>query len=406
MASESGRKSNRTKWLRPRHQVLTSIFAPCLRMYSILKCGVEIERFEEDGQYLILFNHQTGYDQFFVAGSFRRPTYFVASEDLFSNGFVSRLLSWAIAPVAIKKGQLDISSIRNCLQIAHEGGSIAIAPEGNKTYSGRTEYMNPSIANFAKKLKLPVLLYRIEGGYGVLPRWSDVIRKGKMKAYVSEVISADEVSELDSQTLFERIRSGLYAAENNAKERFLSDKKAEFLERVAYVCPDCGFSAFESSGNEIKCTSCGKRIRYSDNTSLVGVDCDFPFGFVAEWYDYQQDFVNRTNLNEYCSAPVFEDVSDIYEVILLKKKNRIARSAKVRLYGNRVVLGEDCGTELLFDDISGAAVLGRNKLNLYHKDRVYQFKGNKRFNALKYVNFYYRYKNIKEGRSDDKFLGL
>ena len=51
-------------------------------------------------------------------------------------------------------------------------------------------------------------------------------------------------------------------------------------------------------------------------------------------------------------------------------------------------------------------VLGRNKLNLYIGDKVYQCKGNKRFNALKYVHIYHRYKNIKEGNSDGKFLGL
>ena len=45
-------------------------------------------------------------------------------------------------------------------------------------------------------------------------------------------------------------------------------------------------------------------------------------------------------------------------------------------------------------------------LNIYFGETLYQFKGSKRFNALKYVNLFYRYKNIKEGNADGKFLGL
>ena len=45
-------------------------------------------------------------------------------------------------------------------------------------------------------------------------------------------------------------------------------------------------------------------------------------------------------------------------------------------------------------------------LNIYFGDRVFQIKGSKRFNALKYVNFCYRSKNISKGDENGKFLGL
>jgi hypothetical protein len=49
----------------------------------------------------------------------------------------------------------------NCLRVAREGGTIALAPEGNRTYSGKTEYMNPAIAALARKLALPIALYSV-----------------------------------------------------------------------------------------------------------------------------------------------------------------------------------------------------------------------------------------------------
>ena len=79
----------------------------------------------------------------------------------------------------------------------------------------------------------------------------------------------------------------------------------------------------------------------------------------------------------------------------------------VALYGDRVVIDEGAENALVlpFEEISAAAVLGRNKLNIYHDKKVYQFKGGKRFNALKYVMLFYRSKNIEKGE-DSKFLGI
>ena len=54
-------------------------------------------------------------------------------------------------------------------------------------------------------------------------------------------------------------------------------------------------------------------------------------------------------------------------------------------------------------------MLGRNKCNIYYQDKLYQIKGNKRFNPVKYMNFYYHYKNKKEGIENVNrrgFLGL
>ena len=51
-------------------------------------------------------------------------------------------------------------------------------------------------------------------------------------------------------------------------------------------------------------------------------------------------------------------------------------------------------------------VLGKNKLNLYHGETLYQLKGDKRFNALKYVQIFTRSQNIARGDFDAKFLGL
>ena len=103
------------------------------------------------GQCLILSNHQTAFDQFFVGMSFKKAVYFLASEDIFSNGWISSVIRWLVAPIPIKKQTTDVSAVMNCIRVAKEGGTIALAPEGNRTYDGRTVNINPAIAKLAKK---------------------------------------------------------------------------------------------------------------------------------------------------------------------------------------------------------------------------------------------------------------
>lgn len=398
------------QWTHSRHRVVTDIARSILSPYCRWRYGLTAEPFHQQGDraYLILMNHQTPFDQFFVAMSFRGAVYYMATEDLFSNGWVSSLIRWLVAPIPIKKQTTDISAVMNCIKVAREGGTIAIAPEGNRTYSGRTEYMNPAIASLARKLKLPIALYRIEGGYGVQPRWSDGTRRGRMRSYVSRVIEPEEYAEMTAEEQYALIREGLFVNEGVADGVFESSRRAEYLERAIYVCPYCGLAEFESRGNEVTCKKCGRKILYGADKRLTGVGFDFPFEFVTEWYDYQKDFICNLDVTAHTEEPLFRDTARLSEVILNKCKVPLRKRCQVLLYGDRIVIDEDGPDPLVlpFSEISAASVLGRNKLNVYHDKLVYQFKGSKRFNALKYVNLYFRYKNISRGERDGKFLGL
>ena len=398
------------KWIRFRHRVVRNIAYVILYPYSRIKYRIHIEKFKEQKNtpYLILLNHQTPFDQFFVGMSFKGPIYYLATEDIFSMGWLSSLIRYLVAPIPIKKQTSDVKAVKQCIRVAREGGTICIAPEGNRTYSGRTEYMNDSIASLAKMLKLPIALYRIEGGYGAEPRWSDVVRKGKMRGYVSQVIEPDEYKNMSNEELFGIIEKGLYVDEAVADCEFHHKKRAEYLERAMYVCPFCGISRFESENEFCECKNCGAKIEYTPTKEIKGVNCEFPFRFVADWYDYQKDFINKLDVNEYVSAPIYHDEADVFEVIINKKKVPFKSGTQISLYGDKIVFDEGMSdeTKLSFDEISAVSVLGRNKANIYFGDKVYQLKGDKRFNALKYVHIYYRHKNITKGNECEQFLGL
>lgn len=393
------------QWLRYRHRVVVQLAHIFLGPYVRWKYHIQIEPFREEGKrpYLILMNHQTGYDQFFVALTFRQAVYYIATEDIFSMGWVSDLIRWLVAPIPIRKQTTDLKAVKECIRVAREGGSICLAPEGNRTFHGRTCYMNPAIASLAKKLNLPIAFFRIEGGYGIQPRWSDVVRGGTMRSYISRVMEPEEYADLTKEQLASVIAQELFVDEGMVTGEYTHPKNAEFLERAMYVCPFCGLTTFESNGDIIHCTGCDRRIRHLPTKELEGVGFAFPHRFVADWYDWQNEYIANTDFLQQTEKPVYEETVRVSRVHLYKYKELLKKNAVVRLYGNRITVDDRVFS---FDTLGAVVVLGKNKINLYDGNDLLQLKGSKRFNALKYVNFFHKYKNMKLGDNHGQFLGL
>ena len=358
-------KTKKKKWTKFRHKVVTNILYWTLGPIVRLKYHIKIDRFQSKDKrnYLILSNHQTAFDQFFVGISFKKPLYYIASEDLFSNGWVSKLITYLVAPIPFKKSAGDVGAVKNCYNVVKEGGSIVLFPEGNRTYSGKTEYIKDSVVGLVKILKLPIAFHRIEGGYGIQPRWSDVIRKGKMHAYVAKVMEPEEYKNMTDEELFSCIKEQLFVDETTITDMYYHKKNAEYLERAMYVCPDCGLSVFESKNDLITCDKCKKSIKYLPSKKLEGIGFEFPFEYVKDWYDYQCDFIRKTDLNPYQEEPVYVDKVRFSEVIPYKKKILMGEETLFSVYADRftVKIG-DQELSYPFEEVSASTVLGKNKL--------------------------------------------
>lgn len=401
-------KKKKAKWIKPRHTVIIKILYWPFYLFVKYRYHISMERIKKQKEpCFILYNHQTLFDQFIVSLLMPKHVYHVASEDLFSNGFISKLLAWAVAPIPFRKSSSDISGIKNCVKVAKEGGNIAMAPEGNRTYSGTTEYIKPGVVSLVKLLKMPLILYRIEGGYGVHPRWSDSIRKGKMRAYVSRIVQPDEYAKMDNDELLDIIQRALFVDEREDTSEFYCKNNAEYLDRVMYYCPDCGLSLFEANKDVISCKKCGKQIQYLPNKTLKGLNCDFPFAYVKDWYDAQSNYIKSLDLTSFGDEPIYTDNVYHSESIYCKRKRIIDENAVLSIYKDRFVV-EAKGDKIVypFAEVSSATALGRNKLNIYCNHRTFQFKGSKHFNPVKYLNIYFHATNVSKGDTNDEFLGL
>ena len=399
------KKKSSKKWLQPQHKIVVPFLRELFRPIAVWMYQIKIEKFKEENgrQYLVLANHQTGFDQFYPSFAFKQHLYYVASEDIFSMGWLSKLIQWIANPIPIKKQVTDIRAVMNCMKVAKEGGSIAMFPEGNRTFAGETGYINPAIGGLAKKLGLPIAFFKIEGGYGVQPRWSDVRRRGKMRAYVSEVLEPEAYKSWSNEELYQYICKALHQNEANSLQNYHHKKSAEYLERVLYVCPNCGITHFESHGDTVTCTCCGKSARYLPNLEFSG---DFSFRYMLDWYKYQESFVNGLDTLSMTQTPIIRDTCNLYQVSLYSKKQLLAENVELTLYGDRIEMSGGFTDTFSFAEVDTITILGKNKLNIYRADMVYQIQSGKRFNALKYLNLYHRYKNLTSEVQNGSFLGL
>ncbi|MBQ7059814.1 MAG: 1-acyl-sn-glycerol-3-phosphate acyltransferase [Firmicutes bacterium] len=424
-------KVKRKPWVRKRHNIIIFLVYWAGWIMVKLMYGIRYDKQKDGRQYLILFNHQTPFDQFFPSLMFHGHVYYVASEDIISKGWVSRLLDFLVAPIPIKKQMTDLKAVRNILQVAKEGGTIGMAPEGNRTYSGLTCDINPACVKLAKKMGLPIAIVRFEGGYAFQPRWANERRRAKkwpwMEAKIARIIEPDELKAMSEDELFKAIKEGLWQDDaeyvKRTGQRYYHKRNAEYLERVLYVCPNCGLSSFVSEKCEVKCQKCGLTYTLLPDLTLEKTAGSITpdgtggeFATIGKWFEWQQDYIRQLDLNTLNKdKPLYEDHGQYSHVVLESHKETLIEDAKIRLYPDRIEVdaGQDTQasdaypTVFLFKDVLATSALGRNKLNIYLGKELYQIKSDARFNAVKYVNLFYRYKNMEKGdHSNEQFLGL
>lgn len=242
----------------------------------------------------------------------------------------------------------------------------------------------------------------------VFPRWANKKRKGRFYGSVYKTYSYEDYKDMSDKKLYDILCEDLYVDESTEEGPYKSSHSAEYLERVIYNCPKCGFTTFQSHKQILHCTTCNMMLRYNEYKQFEGINIDAPFKNVNEWYEYQKIKLFDMKLMSYDTNYLFfEDKVKFIEVLFRKSKKIIDKNAIIKMYSNRIeVIYQEKKSQFLFDKISSSGVFGKNKLNFYVDKYILQFKGNHSFNAMKYVNLFYKYKIEKGDVKNDKFLGL
>ena len=385
------------KWCKVRHKFWFTIMRPIFSFLFWKKYGYKAENYKLDRKqnYLIICNHSCSLDPFMLGKSFFRPIYFVASDDLLKNGFISKIMKHTVAPIPIRKGTMDISSIRNCISIAKEGGTIGIFPEGNRTYSGEISYLGINLVKFIRKLDLPLIIYHIDGGYGLDPRWGKKSRRGKgSRGYVQRLLSKEELCSLKDEELLKIINTNL-SQEISPSLRFKSKEKAEYLERVLFVCPKChALETLVSEKNAIRCKCCSLEATYEEDLSFSSNDPSFKFKKVSEWMNYQKEYLKDLAIEE--NKVLLGDEKVTLISCLEGKEKEVELVGKLQMNSKSFIIKGEKEIQFFFKDIKQVENQGKHKLLFYIGKDYYEFKGGERFSSYKYYLMFNRINNTLE----------
>ncbi len=243
------------------YRVMTSILRGFIIRYFQLD-SVNPGVVPETGAGLILANHTTLFDPIWLYVLLRRPVYFAATEDLFRQRALGRLIRW-FGAFPKRKAASDMSALRSIFSIAKRGGLIGVFPEGVRTWDGTVQPISPGIAKLIRKLGAPVYVCRFDGAYFVYPRWARRWRRFPVRAVFSRLYRPEEIPEDDeriSHDVAEAIQSADYGLSVDAS-RYPYKGLAVDVTHVLYRCPSCG--TLEGlkvvrpfSTNRVECSSC------------------------------------------------------------------------------------------------------------------------------------------------------
>lgn len=393
-------------WCKKRHKVVTAILRPIFSVYYALwfGCRVRKQKLPEEGA-VVISNHVTTLDPVLMGLLFDKPLYYMTSKHVFQNRFVGKLLKFLVNPIPKEKiNKSDIAAIKACMQVARENGSICIFPEGNRTFSGKLGYVDPAITKLIKRLKKPLVVCNILGGYGTDPRWSNGIRRGKMQATVKKVYSCEQLQAMTNEELYDAILSDMTVDEFAGDARYRSRRRAECLESVAYICPLCGAKhTIYSKKHKAFCAACGMEITYNEDQTLSSADGKFPFQYVHQWYDYQLKAVQET---EYADDQLIcEDPVEVYRPELGKKKVLLG-SGVMQLYGGSLRFLLDSGRMVFsIGEVDGITLIGNRIMDVYSGENTYRIRVAHKTNILKYLHTFYilRSRNLEEAK---EFVGI
>lgn len=372
-----------------RHQMFFKCVLPFVHLFNKWKFNYEYDSLKDiEGPYLLLANHNLELDPLVIGDAVGKHIYFVASEHLLRKGLASRLLMHYFKPIIHMKGRQGAKTVKQMLRTLQEGHKVCIFPEGNRSFNGVTMDMQASIAKVAKKAKVKLVTYRVEGGYLTQPRWSVNLRRGKLRGRLIQIYTPEQLSEMSDKQIHDAIVADLhedaYETQKRMPVKFQGEKLAYGLESAIFSCPECGkIGKLHSEGNRFFC-DCGFEAVYDVYGELTDKKGN---KYTVTELDRKQQELLKDLIKEWDNGkPLFEDGVTIYR-IGADHELIGTEVGSFRAFTDRL----ECGGEHLdFSGMEGMAVYSRNALIIHHEklEGHLEVKSDISFSALKYLYLY------------------
>jgi 1-acyl-sn-glycerol-3-phosphate acyltransferase len=355
------------------------------------------------GNFIALANHTTSYDSILVGMAFKQHMYFVAGEQLFRLGLVTKLLKTFLAPIGRMKARTESRTAVDMLRTLKAGNNICMFPEGTCTWSGETAEVIQSTAKLIKKAGVALITYRVTGGYPSLPRWSKNPRRGRIEGKLAHIYTPEKLESMSVDDVYKVICEDLYVNANDisAEVEFKGKDLAENLETVLFACPKChGISTLSSEGDVLSC-KCGFKVKYDTHCRLHEMTGKgFSFKTVLEWDRWQRKWAKDhiAGLSGDINEVITQDEGQRLYSFTASDKTTLINSGTLTLYYDRLVVHNvenSTDTVIMLKDITDMAIITRSTISFSCLDKHYEIKCDNLRSALKYVMFCSNLKDMR-----------
>jgi len=339
--------------------------------------------------FLLLSNHNCDYDFFYNVITTRRHMKYVAAEKV-TKGFGGWFVRTLVNPIPRRKGAPADEVVELIKENLNAGISVAMFPEGLKSWDGETSFISRRTAALAKDSGAALVTYRIDGDYLAHPAWSAKPRRGPIHGAVVNEYSAEQLAAMSEDEVYKAICNDLYvnayASQREKMDKYSGKRLAENVEMTCYICPKCyRLGTIHSKNNELYC-ECGMTMTMNEYGFFEGEH--IPFDNVLAWSRWQKHWLrnNAEKLKDRTDIPILTA-----EDLTVKKNGAvIAEHASAVLYGDRIEIVKDGQTAETtpLADIIKLGSFKRARLYYTSKDAFFELDSKAQISGYRYYGLW------------------
>jgi 1-acyl-sn-glycerol-3-phosphate acyltransferase len=185
------------------------VVGPLLR--SVWRLRVEGAERIPAGPVIVVANHDSLSDPFFLGAAIDRPLRFLAKSELWSSRIVGRALD-ALGGIPVERRRGDVGAVAAVARALAAGDAVAIFPQGTVLGSADRPWQRGA-ARLALTTGAPIVPVAIVGASDALRPGTRLPRLGRVRVVVGEPIAVERVPPTIPATraLTDRVRSAVEA---------------------------------------------------------------------------------------------------------------------------------------------------------------------------------------------------
>ena len=323
--------------------------------------------------YFLIGNHSFLHDGLIHVFNFKRYPYPIINAFMFTNPTMKYLLTKVIYSIPKRKGQIDISTLREMLKVIKKGRGIMVFPEGNSSFFGKESHVPFSTVKMFKRFKIDVVVAKTNGAYLSSPRWGVYpTKRGLIEMEFKTLYKASELDQYTEEEIYEKlvdeIKFNDWDWNREHKHLYHPKKRAEGLETYIYYCPKChNHQSLSTKGNVINCEHCGEIAHFNAYSLISGL----PFDNLVEWDRLQKEALPDILKN----IIVTEGTMDLVDMVNYETKPMGAIDIEINPI-SRSMFVQNKDQEKVFeaDILSGLTLTRKKEISFDYKKKTYLFK--------------------------------